>query len=61
MPRRMVPGLCECGCGEMTRGGWYMPGHDQKLRSAIEEKVGGLLELRGLVEKTFNCVIEVKS
>ena len=45
----------------MIRGGWYMPGHDQKLNSAIEEKVGGLLELRGLAEKTFNCVIEVKS
>ena len=45
----------------MTGGGWYLPGHDQKLRSAIEKKVGGLLELRGLVEKTFNCVIEVKS
>jgi len=37
-----------------------MPGHDQKLRSAIEQKVGGLLELKALVEKTFNCVIEVK-
>ncbi len=38
-----------------------MPGHDQKLRSAIEEKVGGLLELKALVEKTLNCAIEVKS
>jgi hypothetical protein len=44
----------------MTRGGWYLPGHDQKLRSAIEEKVGGLLKLKALVEKTFNCAIEVK-
>ena len=59
MPGKMVPRLC--GCGGMTRGGWYIPGHDQKPRSAIEEKVGGLLELKALVEKTFNCAIGVKS
>jgi hypothetical protein len=61
MPRKMVPKLCDCGCGGMTKGGWYLPGHDQKLRSAIEEKVGGLLELKALVEKTLNCAIEVKT
>jgi hypothetical protein len=61
MPGKMVPRLCDCGCGGMTRGGWYLSGHDQKLRSAIEEKVGGLLELKTLVEKTLNCRIAVKS
>jgi hypothetical protein len=44
----------------MTKGGWYLPGHDQKLRAAIEEKSGGLLELKALIEKTLNCSIGVK-
>jgi hypothetical protein len=40
---------CECGCGKMTKGGIFAPGHDQKLRSELEKKVGGLLHLRDLV------------
>ena len=60
MPRKMVPRRCNCNCGGMTKGGWYLPGHDQKLRAAIEEKAGGLLELKTLVEKRLNCSITVK-
>lgn len=41
---------CQCGCGDLTRGGRYRPGHDQKLRKAIEDAVGGLESLRILVE-----------
>ena len=41
--------LCECGCGEKVLGG-FKPGHDQKLRIALEQRVGGLLALRSLVE-----------
>jgi len=41
--------ICECGCGEMATGS-FLPGHDQKLRIAIEQEVGGLLALRSLVE-----------
>jgi hypothetical protein len=41
---------CECGCGqESTRE--FLPGHDQKLRVALEAKVGGLLALRGLISE----------
>ncbi len=43
----------------MTAGGFYLPGHDQKLRVAIENKVGGLLELKTLVEKIYHCEIQV--
>jgi len=43
----------------MTKGGLYLPGHDQKLRAAIENKVGGLQELKALVEKTLRCRIKV--
>ena len=39
---------CECGCGqESTRD--FLPGHDQKLRVALEARTGGLLALRTLV------------
>ena len=47
----MVAKTCECGCGEQTSGGDFLPGHDQKLRAAIEREIGGLLKLREFVEE----------
>lgn len=41
---------CICGCGEKTKGGKFCPGHDQKLRKAIEGAVGGLESLRSIAE-----------
>jgi len=41
---------CACGCGQLTRGGTFLPGHDAKLRAKIEGRVGGLLMLAKLVE-----------
>jgi hypothetical protein len=41
---------CECGCGESPTRGDFLPGHDQRLRSSLEKRVGGLLALRTLVE-----------
>ena len=41
---------CECGCGQESARE-FLPGHDQKLRVAIEAKVGGLLALRRLVDE----------
>ena len=43
--------VCICGCGEKTRGGKFRPGHDQKLRAAIECAAGGLESLKVIVEK----------
>ena len=60
MPRIMIPKPCGCGCKGMTKGGDYLPGHDQKLRAAIEERVGGLQNLKSLVEKSLRCRIKVK-
>jgi hypothetical protein len=40
---------CACGCGQQTKGGTFLPGHDAKLRARIEESVGGLLQLNELV------------
>lgn len=33
---------CECGCGNRTKGGRFLPGHDAKLKkSLIEAALGG--------------------
>jgi hypothetical protein len=43
---------CACGCGETTKRGKFLQGHDQKLRKQLEEKVGGLPLLASLVKVT---------
>jgi len=60
MPRKIIPKECGCGCGGMTKGGTFLPGHDQKTVSAIIEKVGSIKELRRLVESTLCCELKVK-
>jgi hypothetical protein len=52
-PKRAVAGKCEC-CGEPTRGGTFLPGHDAKLKSkfriaakAGDQKAAAELETRG--------------
>ena len=58
MPKRRRPKPCACRCGDMTKGGDFIPGHDAKVMSAINDKVGGTIALRDLVEKTLNCRIK---
>lgn len=41
---------CGCGCGEATGGGEFRPGHDQKLRTELERRAGGLRNLARMVE-----------
>ena len=41
---------CACGCGEKPAKGTFLPGHDQRLRADLERRVGGLIQLRMLVE-----------
>jgi hypothetical protein len=31
--------LCECGCGQVTKGGGFLPGHDQRLRAGLEREM----------------------
>lgn len=31
-------GHCQCGCGGMTKGGRFLPGHDAKLKSALRKR-----------------------
>ncbi len=59
MPRRKKAKFCECGCGEMTAGGDFRPGHDSKTLSAILDHVGGVIELRKLIESVTNKKIIV--
>jgi hypothetical protein len=34
--------LCDCGCGETTKGGRYLAGHDAKHKSAlVQAALGG--------------------
>jgi len=40
---------CECGCGQQAKKD-FLPGHDQKLRTSLEFRLGGLLSLRAFVE-----------
>ena len=43
--------VCLCGCGAtVTANRRFLPGHDQKLRTAIEDAAGGLEALKKLVE-----------
>jgi hypothetical protein len=46
----MSENVCLCGCDQKTKGGKFCPGHDQKLRKAIEDAVGGLESLRIIAE-----------
>lgn len=52
MPRKKTPKLCNCGCDEMTKGGDFIPGHDAKLLSTIVRSVGGIANLRDIVEES---------
>ena len=52
--------VCICGCGEITRGGRFRRGHDQKLRKAIEDAVDGLENLRSIVEAHVKHPITTK-
>jgi hypothetical protein len=43
---------CKCGqpdCDKETKGGNFAPGHDQKLRTGLEDKTGGIFNLMRLV------------
>jgi len=43
---------CACGCGEETKRGKFLAGHEQKLRKELDAKVGGLPLLAYLVKVT---------
>ena len=58
MARKLQPRYCACGCGGISKDKW-LPGHDQKLRAAIENEVGGLIELRRIIEELLHRSIDM--
>lgn len=38
---KSAPRACECGCGGITSGGMFLPGHDAKMRSALLRQIRG--------------------
>ena len=46
---------CECGCGHESERE-FLPGHDQRLRTQLEARVGGVLALRDLIDATQGYV-----
>jgi hypothetical protein len=40
---------CLCGCGESVPTSSFKPGHDQRLRVSLENRVGGIQGLSDLV------------
>lgn len=58
MAHQLESKYCACGCGETCNDKW-LPGHDQKLRAAIEHEVGGLVELRRIIEERLHRSIEI--
>jgi hypothetical protein len=41
---------CACGCGESTKGGKFLPGHETRFRKQLDDAVGGAQLLARLVE-----------
>lgn len=60
MPRKIDPKKCACGCGEMTRGGFFKPGHDAKTIAAMVKAAGGVEKLLVIVESSLGRKIRVE-
>jgi len=60
MPRKKTPKECGCGCRLMTAGGDFKPGHDAKTISAIVSRVGGVLELKQIIETLTGKPLDMK-
>jgi hypothetical protein len=58
LPQRGVTRLCGCGCGRETKQIFYR-GHDKRVLSFIIEEVGGMMELKDLVEKALGKEIVI--
>ena len=44
--------ICICGCNEEIEKGNFKTGHDQKLRISLEKNIGGIVNLKTLVESS---------
>ena len=58
--RRPKMKLCDCGCGGYPRDRDYMPGHEMQVFAALVSHVGGIRNLREVVEQYTGKAIEMK-
>ena len=42
------PQKCNCGCGHMTRGGKFLPGHDARLHGWALRVERGIVQLKDI-------------
>lgn len=55
--KKTVPKPCECGCGDETRGGRFIPGHDSKLKAWMIRVERGLIKIADIEDEgTRNAV-----
>jgi len=54
-PKEREPKDCECGCGEKTKGGRFIPGHDARLHSRwnAQAKASGFANWKEAQEARF--------
>ncbi len=45
--RKNTPRRCACQCGEMTKGGYFSPGHDARMKSLFEKIASGATKKPG--------------
>ncbi len=61
MPRKLKPRACACGCGDMTKGGKFIPGHDTKVYRAILQHLDGdIMDLKEFVEAHTDRAVVVE-
>jgi hypothetical protein len=61
MPRKIVPKPCACGCGGITKGGKFIPGHDTRVYRAILQHIDGdVLDLKRIIEQTTDRTVVVE-
>jgi len=61
MPRKLTPKACGCGCGQMTKGGKFIPGHDARVYRAILQHIDGdVIALKEFVEAHTNRAVVVE-
>ena len=59
--RRTKLKLCDCGCGGYPRGGDYMPGHEMHVFRALVDHVGGVRNLREVVERYTGKALDMSA
>ncbi len=60
MTGKKTPIVCACGCNAVTCGDEFIQGHDSFVFDAIIRHVGGISNLRKIVERITGAPIVVQ-